>query len=275
MTTETNYFTVRHGGVTIPVSRGGRGRPLILCPGLLTTQADLHELIELLRRDHDVVTFDLRGHGVSSAADQYSFEAFLDDFVAVMAEVRRLDLPSAPMLVGHSLGADLVVHYASEHPGIVAEMVLIDGANPVPEPFITEADLPEFRAMFDGLATWIEAREGTPCQVLLTAQEMLDLNLEVDVVRSAILDRYRKIDCPISMIMSTSMAGDTGEGRAPWRNQNWRAGIERLVREQPHISTSWLDAGHGLLVTHAQEIARIIRNTQAQPARPVRHSSQV
>ncbi len=262
MTAKTNHFMVRHDGVTIAVSRGGRGRPLVLCPGLLTTQADLHELTELLRRDHDVVTFDLRGHGVSSAADRYSFEGFLADFVAVMAEVGRLDLPSAPMLVGHSLGADLVVHYACEHPGIVAEMVLIDGANPVPEPFITEADLPEFRAMFDSLATWTEGVEGTPRQVLLTPQEMLDLNLEVDVVRSAILDRYRKIDCPISLIMSTSMAGDSREGRAPWRNQNWRAGIERLVREQPHISTTWLEAGHELVVTHAQEIARIIRNTQ-------------
>ncbi|MCX4851508.1 alpha/beta fold hydrolase [Streptomyces sp. NBC_00893] len=57
------HFTIHHGGVTIPVSRGGRGRPLVLCPGLNSTQADLHELTGLLRRDHDVVTFDFRGHG--------------------------------------------------------------------------------------------------------------------------------------------------------------------------------------------------------------------
>ncbi|WP_244892019.1 alpha/beta fold hydrolase [Nocardia beijingensis] len=263
MTAKTDHFMVRHDGVTIAVSRGGRGRPLVLCPGLLTTQADLHELTDLLRRDHDVVTFDLRGHGLSSATDRYSFKAFLGDFTAVMAEVGHLDLPSPPVLVGHSLGADLVVHYACEYPGTAAELVLIDGANPVPEPFITEADLPEFRAMFDG-ATWTEGAKGTPRQVMLTAQEILDLNLEVDMVRSAILDRYRKINCPISMIMSTSMAGDSGEGRASWRNQNWKAGIERLVRDQPHISTTWLDAGHGLLVTHAQEIARIIQDTACQ-----------
>ncbi len=75
-----------------------------------------------------------------------------------------LDLASEPVLVGYSLGADLVVHYASEHPGSFAELVLIDGANPVPEPFITEADLPEFRAMMEGVAldeaksgSWLEA----------------------------------------------------------------------------------------------------------------------
>lgn len=265
MSAKVDHFTVRHGDATLAMSRGGRGRPLVLCPGLLTTQADLHELAELLRRDHDVVTFDLRGHGLSAAADRYSFEAFLGDFFAVMAEVGRLGLPAQPVLVGHSLGADLVVHYACAHPGAAAELVLIDGANPVPEPFVTEADLPEFRAMFDGLATWTRSLEGTPRQVLLTAQQTLDLNLEVDVVRSEILDRYRKIDAPISMLMSTSMAGDSGAGRAVWRNQNWRAGIERLVRDRPHISVSWLDAGHGLIVTRAQEIAQLIRGVTGRP----------
>lgn len=271
MTTKTSamrHFTVHHDGVTIPVSRGGRGRPLVLCPGLSSTQADLHELAELLRRDHDVVTFDLRGHGLASSADRYSFEAFLSDLVAVLAELGRLDLPSAPVLVGYSLGADLAVHYASEHPGTVAELVLIDEANPVPEPFITEADLPEFRAMWEDMATQQEAGRGSARQVLLTAQEIFELNVEIDMIRSGILDRYRKIDRPISMIISTSMAGDSGEGLAPRFNQNWRAGVERLVREQPHISTSWLDADHRLVFTHAPEIAQIIRSALGPAARP-------
>ncbi|AVT36291.1 alpha/beta fold hydrolase [Plantactinospora sp. BB1] len=262
------HFTIHHDGVTIPVSRGGRGRPLVLCPGLNSTQADLHELTELLRHDHDVVTFDLRGHGLASAADRYSFEAFLSDLVAVMAELERLDLPSAPLLVGYSLGADLAVRYASEHPDTVAGLVLIDGANPVPEPFITEADAAAFLTLWEKLATQQESLRGTVRQVLLTAQEILDLNVEIDVVRSGILHRYRKIDRPISMIMSTSMAGDSDEEPAPRLNQNWRAGVERLVREQPHIAAFWLDADHQLAFTHAPEIAEIIRSNKAQSAKP-------
>ncbi|WP_354524541.1 alpha/beta fold hydrolase [Mycolicibacterium sp. 624] len=262
MTTNAHQFTVRHDGVTIPVTRGGQGRPLVLCPGLASTQADLHELIELLRRDHDVMTFDLRGHGNSSAADRYTVEAFLGDLVAVMAEVGRLGLPSAPVLVGHSLGADLIVQYAAEYPDTFAELVLIDGANPVPARFITEADLPGFRALWESMAREQEAIMGTPRQILLTAQEILDLNLELDEMRSGILDRYRTINPPIHMIVSVSMAGHNAEGRVPRHNRLWRAGIERLVREQPHISTSWLDATHALVVTHAPEIARIIRSTR-------------
>ncbi|NRQ36841.1 alpha/beta fold hydrolase [Nonomuraea sp. NN258] len=255
------HFTVHHDGVTIPVSRQGRGRPLVLCPGLNSTQADLRELIELLRGDHDVVTFDLRGHGRTSAAGRYSFEGFLGDLGAVLAELGKRGLSAAPVLVGYSLGADLAVHHAAEHPGAVAELVLIDGANPVPEPFVTEDVLPEFRAMWADLAARQRAARGTARQVLLTAREMLDLNVEIDGIRSGILDRYGRIDRPITMIMSTAMAGDGGEGRAPRFNRNWRAGVDRLVREHPHIATTWLDADHGLVFSHAGRIASIIRGT--------------
>ncbi|WP_207931138.1 alpha/beta fold hydrolase [Streptomyces sp. 8K308] len=243
----TSTLTVHHDGVTIPVTRGGRGRPLVLVPGLSSTQADLAELAELLRRDHDVITFDLRGHGLASTADRYTFAAFLGDLGAVLAE---LALPEPPVLVGYSLGADLAVHHAAEHPDAVAELVLVDGANPLPEPFLADIDLAWFRELAEEQAT------GT-----LTAEEIFDLGVEIDVVRSGILDRYRKVDHPITLIMSTAIAGDSGEGRAPRHNRLWRAGVERLVRERPDVTTHWLDADHRLVFTHAPEIARIVRRT--------------
>ncbi|MFJ7423285.1 alpha/beta fold hydrolase [Streptomyces uncialis] len=262
------HFTVHHDGVTIPVSRGGRGRSLVLCPGLNSTQADLSELAELLRRDFDVATFDLRGHGLASGADRYSFDAFLSDLVAVLDELERHDPAAAPVLVGYSLGADLAVRHAAERPGTVAGLVLIDGANPLPEPFITDIDLVEFRAMARDQARSAERAKGTARQVLLTARDIFALGQEIDEVRSAILDRYRKIDRPINMIMSTAIAGDSTEGRAPRHNQLWRSGVERLVREQPHIAASWLDTGHQLVFTHAPRIAEIIRRAHHPSATP-------
>ncbi|NUS72103.1 MAG: alpha/beta hydrolase [Corynebacteriales bacterium] len=255
---DVRHFTVHHDGVTIPVSRGGQGLPLVLCPGLASTQADLQELAALLRRDYDVVTFDLRGHGLASPADTYSFKAFFSDLAAVVAHMGHL--PSAPILVGYSLGADLAVHYAAEHPDSVAGLVLIDGANPVPEPFITQATLPDFRAMWEEMVSAQRAARGTAHQVLLTAQEILEVNVEVDAVRSRILDWYGRIECPISLIISTSMAGETGGSRAVRFNQNWAEGIARLVRERPGISPFWFDADHRLIFTHAPEISQIIQS---------------
>ncbi|MDT0317999.1 alpha/beta fold hydrolase [Streptomyces millisiae] len=245
-TTTTRTLTVHHDGVTIPVSRGGRGRPLVLCPGLSSTQADLGELTELLRRDHHVVTFDLRGHGLASAADRYTFDAFLGDLGAVLGE---LTLPEAPVLVGYSLGADLAVHHAAAHPDAVAGLVLVDGANPLPEPFLADVDLAWFRELAGEQATGP-----------LTAEEIFDLGVEIDVVRAGILDRYLGIDGPITMIMSAAIAGASDEGRAPRHNRLWRAGVERLVAARPDIAAHWLDADHRLAFTHAPEIARIVRS---------------
>lgn len=208
-----------------------------------------------IRRDHDVVTFDLRGHGLASPAARYSFEAFLGDLTAVLAHLE----PPKPVLVGYSMGADLAVHHAAEHPGTVSRLVLIDGANPVPEPFLTEADLPEFRAMWQRMAAEQEAHRGTPRQVLLTAREILDLNVEIDAVRAGILDRYRRIDPPITMIMSTAMAGRGGDERTSRFNRNWRHGVRRLLHDRPHLTAHWLDADHGLVFTHAPQLARLVR----------------
>lgn len=254
------HFTIDHDGVTIPVTRGGRGRPLVLVPGLNSTQAGLRELAALLRRDHDVVTFDLRGHGLASAAGRYSFGTFLGDLAAVLAEPGPLALPAPPVLVGYSMGADLAVHHASAHPGAVAGLVLVDGANPVPEPFVTGADLPGFRAMWEEAAALQRAEPDPARRVVLSGRDVLELNIEIDEVRAGILDRYRTIDAPVHLIVSTAMAGDDGDPRAARLNRNWRAGADRLARALPRVSVSRLDADHGLVVTHAAEIARIVRD---------------
>ncbi|WP_239003872.1 alpha/beta fold hydrolase [Nocardia panacis] len=168
------------------------------------------------------------------------------------------------MLVGHSYGADLIVHYAAENPDAVRELVLLDGANPIPAPFITRADLPEFLELWESSST--SGRVG------LSGRQILELNLELDVLRSGIdldidvvgpglIDRYRRIDIPISMIMSTSMAGHGRAGRTARHNRLWHAGVERLVRERPQTATTWLDATHALVVTHARQIARMIASS--------------
>ncbi|MEU8895602.1 alpha/beta hydrolase [Nocardia sp. NPDC048505] len=253
------HFTVDHDGVRIAVSRGGAGRLLVFAPGLTSTQAELHELLTLLRRDFEVVSFDLRGHGRSSAADHYSFAGFGRDLGAVLADLRRRGRDAAPILAGHSLGADLIVQHAAEAPGAAAELVLLDGANPLPEPFLTEADLPEFRAMWEEAAKWHALHSGTPRRVALTAAQILDLNRELDRIRLGLLDRYRRVRCPVHLIAATAMAGT--EGRAPRHNRLWRSGYDRLLAAHPGIDVTWVDAGHGLVVTHAAAVADIVRST--------------
>ncbi|GIG67835.1 alpha/beta fold hydrolase [Phytomonospora endophytica] len=223
-------FTVEHDDVTLHVTRGGTGRPLVFCPGLNVSQEDLAGLLTALRRDFDVVAFDLSGHGRSTPGP-FTVEGFYADLVAVMDAV---DL-DAPVLMGYSLGADLAVRYAAAHP--VGALVVVDGANPLPEPFITEEYLPQFREIF-----------GDP--------DVLRLNMEVDEVRLQILDRWRRISAPVTLVTSTAIAGEDGPER---HNALWLDGFDRLMREIPGITATRLPGDHGLVFAHADAIARIVR----------------
>ncbi|MEZ5212914.1 alpha/beta hydrolase [Gordonia sp. PP30] len=77
----------------------------------------------LAARGHDVYTLDLRGHGDSEwAADgDYDLDAFAGDLLRVLGT-----LPTAPILIGASLGGITSLCVAGEHPDAAAGLVLVD-----------------------------------------------------------------------------------------------------------------------------------------------------
>jgi pimeloyl-ACP methyl ester carboxylesterase len=103
--------------------RVGAGRPVVLLHGWLCDHQDMGPLAELLRADHEVVTLDLRGHGVSGTP---TAGFGLGDFAADVIEViERLDLGSA-LLVGHSLGAAIALEAAIMAPAAVRGVLIVD-----------------------------------------------------------------------------------------------------------------------------------------------------
>ncbi len=82
--------------------------------------------------------------------------------------------------------------------------------------------------MREDLATWQETIKRSSHQLLLTAQEILDRNLEPNVIRSGIdveievagpgiLNQHRTIECPIRMIMAISIP----ERPRPHNDADW------------------------------------------------------
>ncbi len=91
-------------GLSINYTRSGTGPALILIHGITE---DLHawdEIAAILSSDYDVIQVDLRGHGMSDPADNYSIESLGAD-VAELATQLDLDRPH---LIGHSLGGMVV-----------------------------------------------------------------------------------------------------------------------------------------------------------------------
>jgi pimeloyl-ACP methyl ester carboxylesterase len=70
----------------------------------------------------DILRIDLRGHGQSICRRKLGMAIWCRDLLRVLDDE---GYPRA-VLVGHSLGAQLAIHFAHDHPGRVGGLVLID-----------------------------------------------------------------------------------------------------------------------------------------------------
>jgi pimeloyl-ACP methyl ester carboxylesterase len=119
--------TLPVGGVALHyrLLRSGAGHtPLVLLHGVASNLTRWSEFVEhtALGRRLDLLRVDLRGHGESLTRAPTGMERWSDDLAAILdAEGYR-----RAVLVGHSLGANLALHFASRHPARVAGLVLID-----------------------------------------------------------------------------------------------------------------------------------------------------
>ena len=105
--------------------QSGQGRDVVLVHGLGGNLAGWHlGVVPELQLQYRVLTYDLRGHGRSDAASGYTTADMVQDLVGLLD---ALEIRTAAF-VGHSWGADIVLHLAQLHPDRVSEIVVIEGA---------------------------------------------------------------------------------------------------------------------------------------------------
>lgn len=114
------------------------GAPLLLIHGLASNGSRFAEFVErtALAAHHALIRVDLRGHGDAMTRRRIGIDLWCDDLAAVLdAEGAR-----AAIVVGHSLGAQVALHFAQRHPQRCAALVLID---------------PVFRSALHGRRLWL------------------------------------------------------------------------------------------------------------------------
>lgn len=98
--------------------------PVLLLHGLASNLTRWSEFVAHTRlaATRSVARIDLRGHGQSDTRGKVSLDHWRADLAAL------LDALAAPraLLVGHSLGAQVALHFAAAHPARVEALVLID-----------------------------------------------------------------------------------------------------------------------------------------------------
>lgn len=134
----------------------GTGPPVVFVHGLTEDRRGWDPVVAHLNDRFRCVRLDLRGHGQSSDAEDYSALAMAEDVAELVAEAQ---IAQPPLVVGHSLGAVVATAYATQAPvrGVVnidQSLRLGDFAAAL-QPLAPLLQGPEFHetllAIFDGL----------------------------------------------------------------------------------------------------------------------------
>lgn len=106
---------------------------LVLLHGLAgSAMYSFSELSTLLSKEYHVIAVDLPGHGETSPfhdEEQYLFSKLSDWLHHFLQKVTTDPF----VVVGHSWGADITLHYAKMHPSSIKAAVLLDGGFTFPE----------------------------------------------------------------------------------------------------------------------------------------------
>jgi esterase len=105
-------------------ARAAAGPPVVLLHGLASNLSRWSEFVEQtsLVQQHDVIRVDLRGHGDSPTRGAIGLKLWADDLAALLDQ----EAHAQAVLVGHSLGAQVALHFAARHAQRAAGLVLID-----------------------------------------------------------------------------------------------------------------------------------------------------
>ena len=218
-----------------------------------------------------IIAPDQRGHGLSSKPiGNYSAEEMADDIAALVTHCDCEQL----IVVGHSMGARVAGYFATQHPGLVSALVLLDHSPFAGRPRPSRKSLNEIPQLDAFTATWplpfasrVEASEfimGVTKSVILTGYLMGSLIETVDgysvmFSRQAVSAIYEyqhawsalfaDIQCPV---MSVRAKGSNQVSDVDW------AQIQMMAsrNQTPHAILELNTSDHHLYLSNSENFYR-------------------
>lgn len=229
---------VTRDDVSLHCLSSGDGPPLVLCHGLVfgSIASWYFSIAPELARRFRVIQYDQRGHGHSTLAPSgYDIPTLADDLGAVIDA--HVEPDARAVLVGHSYGALVALHYALQHRHRVRALVLIDAPLPAARfvyPSIANLDsIEQLHAVLGGPGS-VFAQSGRLARRARQRLEFLFMqsSLRADVAAAGDVDdtALNQLNLPVLCVYG--------------RRSDCRAAGERLARTLPQARLRWLDCGH-------------------------------
>jgi len=120
----TNGYNIHANGIRHHLLHyAGTGPQLLLIPGITSPAITWGFIAERLTDRFDVHVLDVRGRGLSQAGDlDYSLDAMADDVLAVIKAAGM----TAPVVMGHSMGARTAIRAARKDASLMSGLILLD-----------------------------------------------------------------------------------------------------------------------------------------------------
>lgn len=100
----------------------GEGRPVIILHGLFGLSDNWVSIGKRIAEKFAVYIPDLRNHGQSAHSPTMNYPAMTEDLLEFI-ETHKLE---NVILVGHSMGGKVAMNFALDHPGLPAQLIVID-----------------------------------------------------------------------------------------------------------------------------------------------------
>ena len=195
----------------------GKGRPLLLIPGLTCPGAVWDETVARYQSRYQCHVLSLAGFGgVAPAADAANAAAFLPavrDQLLAYIKTQKLDRPA---VIGHSLGGFMGLWLSTTQPGAVGPLVIVDSL-----PFLPAAQNPATtvetaRPMAEGMRQQMRAGK-----MPLAQQRQMVAGMVSDTAHQSLLARWGQASDPASVaqamyeLFTTDLRAELGAVQQP------------------------------------------------------------
>ncbi len=247
-------------GIEISYSVYGQGSPaLVFVHGWSCDQTYWKYQVPEFSRHYTVVTLDYAGHGKSGAnRENFTMESFGDDVAAVVNDL-KLD---KVILIGHSMGGNVIIDASTKLPGRVLALVGVDIYEQLVDTVFTREMMTQFTEPFysdfsnsvNGFVRSMFRPDADPALVEMVANDMSSAPKEVAMSAFENMFEYstrmetilKTIDLPFYAVSSDLYPTNAED------NRKYVKSFEARIME---------GYGHFLMMENPEEFNRLLEET--------------